>query len=258
MKFLKQFSQPGKRVLVRVDYNVPVKEGRIQDDRRIRSTIPTIQYLYALGSRVILVSHLGRPDGKYVRELSLKPVAEHLGKLLNTKVDILNLDAYDFIVFFIADNDDTTPWYYWRVRVDSPAGVWSETFQFIKKWATVDNNPLLIAPAEAAPLVFFDKPVFSWSYVMGAARYRFQISSDPVDFTPLVFTIDTVQTSHHLEARYLSAEIAAVAPSPAAETTCRIEPALISPAANTPGTDVSICPLTTMNPPSSSASSPLR
>lgn len=90
MRYIKQFNQSGKKVLVRVDFNVPIKEGKIQDDRRIRSSIPTIQYLLGLGSKVILASHLGRPDGKRVEGLTLKPVADHLGKLLNIRVEFVD------------------------------------------------------------------------------------------------------------------------------------------------------------------------
>lgn len=87
----------GKRVLVRVDYNVPLEEGRITDDKRIRETIPTLQYLIERDARVILISHLGRPKGKWNDELSLKPAAEHLTTLLNAKVqfvkDIVGAEA---------------------------------------------------------------------------------------------------------------------------------------------------------------------
>jgi phosphoglycerate kinase len=71
----------GKRVLVRVDYNVPLDAGRILDDSRIRATLPTIAYLREKGARVILMSHLGRPKGRD-EALSLRPVAERLGELL--------------------------------------------------------------------------------------------------------------------------------------------------------------------------------
>ncbi len=79
----------GKRVIVRVDFNVPLDgNGRITDDARITKTIPTIQYLIDQNAKVILMSHLGRPDGKVAAKYSLKPVAEHLTKLLNKKVEL--------------------------------------------------------------------------------------------------------------------------------------------------------------------------
>lgn len=76
----------GKRVLIRVDFNVPLDGETITDDTRIRETLPTIQLAIAQGAKVILMSHLGRPDGQHVPSLSLKPVAHHLGQLLQRPV----------------------------------------------------------------------------------------------------------------------------------------------------------------------------
>ncbi len=78
---------PGKRVLVRVDFNVPLDAQRhITDDTRIRAALPTIQYLLEHGAAIILMAHLGRPDGKPEDKYSLRPVAERLGHLLSRSV----------------------------------------------------------------------------------------------------------------------------------------------------------------------------
>ncbi len=85
-KTVKDIDVKGKRVLVRCDFNVPLKEGKITDDIRIVSALPTINYLREHGARVILMSHLGRPDGQPKKEFTLAPVAERLAELLGEKV----------------------------------------------------------------------------------------------------------------------------------------------------------------------------
>lgn len=76
----------GKRVLVRVDFNVPIESGKVGDDTRIREALPTIRKIIAEGGKAILMSHLGRPKGGFDPKYSLKPVAEHLSNLLGMPV----------------------------------------------------------------------------------------------------------------------------------------------------------------------------
>ena len=86
---IKDLDLKGKRIFVRVDFNVPLKDGRITDDTRIRSSVPTIQYALERGATVVLASHLGRPKGKTNPQYSLAPVATHLSEVLKRPVEFV-------------------------------------------------------------------------------------------------------------------------------------------------------------------------
>ncbi len=105
-KTLKDIDVKNKKVLVRCDFNVPLdKSGNITDDIRITSSLPTIEYLLDNGASLILMSHLGRPDGEPKKEYSLLPVAKRLGKLLDKKIIFEDCDiVVDDKVKFDASN----------------------------------------------------------------------------------------------------------------------------------------------------------
>ncbi|MGD8190622.1 phosphoglycerate kinase [Brevibacillus ginsengisoli] len=85
-KSIREVDLAGKRVFCRVDFNVPMQDGKITDDTRIRAALPTIQYLVEQGAKVILASHFGRPKGQVVEEMRLTAAGEHLSKLLGKPV----------------------------------------------------------------------------------------------------------------------------------------------------------------------------
>lgn len=91
VKLMTDLDLAGKRVLIREDLNVPVKDGKVTSDARIRAALPTLQRALDAGARVIVMSHLGRPtEGEYDESFSLKPVATHLGQLLGREVRVVS------------------------------------------------------------------------------------------------------------------------------------------------------------------------
>ena len=96
-KTIEDIDVSGKRVLARCDFNVPMADGVITDDKRIREALPTIRYLAAHGAKVILCSHMGRPKGEFNMKYSLAPVAARLTELLGQPValasDVIGEDA---------------------------------------------------------------------------------------------------------------------------------------------------------------------
>jgi phosphoglycerate kinase len=92
-KTVKDIDLKGKRVLMRVDFNVPMQDGKVTDDKRIRASLPTIQYVLDQGAALILMSHLGRPKSAFESEFSLRPAAEVLSSLLEIPVKM----APDFV-----------------------------------------------------------------------------------------------------------------------------------------------------------------
>ena len=85
----KNLNIEGKRVLLRVDFNVPINDGAITEDSRIEKILPTIKFLINKKAKIIIIAHLGRPKGKIVPELTLKPIAKKLSDYLNQDVVFL-------------------------------------------------------------------------------------------------------------------------------------------------------------------------
>jgi phosphoglycerate kinase len=85
---IRDLDATGARVFVRVDFNVPLADGKVTDDSRVRAAIPTIQALLSQGAKVVLASHLGRPDGKVQDGLRLRPVGQVLSALLRRNVPV--------------------------------------------------------------------------------------------------------------------------------------------------------------------------
>ncbi|AOV06907.1 phosphoglycerate kinase [Sporosarcina ureilytica] len=102
-KTMKDVQLEGKRVFCRVDFNVPMEEGNITDDTRIRAAIPTIQYLIGKGAKVILASHLGRPKGEVHEDMRLTAAGERLAELLDKPVTKLDTSIGEEVVHAVAN-----------------------------------------------------------------------------------------------------------------------------------------------------------
>lgn len=105
-KSVKDIDVKGKRVFVRVDFNVPMEDGKVTDDTRIRAALPTIQYLVDEGAKVILTSHLGRPKGEVKEELRLTAVGERLAELLGKPVKKLDESVGENVKAVVAAMED--------------------------------------------------------------------------------------------------------------------------------------------------------
>jgi phosphoglycerate kinase len=88
--FIEDLKLPGRRVLMRVDFNVPLKEGKLENDKRLRASLPSIRYVLEKGASLVLMSHLGRPDGQKLAKYSLEPVSTRLAELVGKPVKFLS------------------------------------------------------------------------------------------------------------------------------------------------------------------------
>ena len=89
-----QESLENKNVLLRLDLNVPLKNGFITDPTRIDKILPVVNFLIKKNSKIIVISHIGRPKGKINKELSLKPICEYLEEKMNKKIKLINEDIF--------------------------------------------------------------------------------------------------------------------------------------------------------------------
>ena len=96
MKYIKdQENLNEKRVLLRLDLNVPLKNGAITDQTRIDKILPVINFLIEKRSKILIISHVGRPKGKVIRDLSLKPIQEDMEKKLNEKINLIEENIFE-------------------------------------------------------------------------------------------------------------------------------------------------------------------
>ena len=102
----------GKKILLRLDLNVPLSNGKISDTTRIDKILPTLNFLIQKKTKIIILSHVGRPKGKVVKELSLRPIAENLKKKMLSGMDdiALTLSQKELIERFEAMHRENQPW----------------------------------------------------------------------------------------------------------------------------------------------------
>ena len=128
MNYIKdQKDLDGKIVLLRLDLNVPIKNGKITDETRINKILPIFKYLIEKKSKIIVISHVGRPKGKLAEDLSLKPICENLKKKLNKKIKLITKDIFKLKKenLFVNSNDEI---------------VFLENIRFYKQEEKNDNN----------------------------------------------------------------------------------------------------------------------
>ena len=97
-----------KKILLRLDLNVPLDNGKITDTTRIDKIIPTLKFLISQNTKIIIISHVGRPKGKIVNELSLKPICEDLENKLNQKIRLIKKDIKELNNNYLFNDDENS------------------------------------------------------------------------------------------------------------------------------------------------------
>ena len=95
-----------KRILLRLDLNVPLVDGKITDTTRIDKILPTLKFLISHNAKIIIISHVGRPKGKIINELSLKPICDDLGRKLNQNIRLISKNLKEIEVEDLFNNND--------------------------------------------------------------------------------------------------------------------------------------------------------
>ncbi len=106
VKTVKDFNLNGKKVFLRADLNCPIEDNKVKDETRIEALLPTLKYILERNGRIVLVSHHGRPHGEYIEDLSLKPVAKRLEKVLGIQIPIIDCRMDNKTIEEIHDSDE--------------------------------------------------------------------------------------------------------------------------------------------------------